>query len=100
MSYANESIIESLKQQRTHLKMSQKDISRQTNIPQAQISKIENNQTDLRLSSLIHIGNALGLQLIFIPKQTFPAIKSMLKSFGEKDMSPYKQKPMYSLEED
>ena len=47
-------------------------------IPPAHISKIENNQVDLRLSSLIALANALDLEVTLMPRKAMPFFSNLL----------------------
>jgi len=49
-------------------------------MPQAQISKFENGTVDIRLSSLVVLFRALGLELEIVPRQSIHAIQSIVKN--------------------
>lgn len=57
--------------------LSQRDLSKLAGVPQSHISKIESNQVDLRLSSLIALANALDLEVALVPRQAMPAVRSI-----------------------
>lgn len=59
--------------------LSQRALSKLAGVPQSHISKIESNQVDLRLSSLIAIATALGLEVTLVPRQAMPAVQSIAR---------------------
>ena len=60
--------------------LSQRDLSKQSGVPQGQISRIENGAVDLRLSSLIELGRALDLELILVPRKSVSAVRLLARS--------------------
>ena len=60
--------------------LSQRDLSTKSGVPQAQISKFENGAVDLRLSSLVALFRALGLELELVPRKSVPAVQSIVRS--------------------
>jgi len=54
-------------------------LSRLAGVPQAQISRIESNSVDLRLSSLVAIASALDLEIALVPRKAVPAVKSITR---------------------
>jgi transcriptional regulator with XRE-family HTH domain len=98
MRYITESTINALKKHRRHLKMSQREVSALSMIPQGQISKIENNEVDLRLSSLLSLAFALELDLMLVPRKIVPAVETVIDSLDEDPRHPKKLKPMYRLD--
>ena len=60
--------------------LSQRDLSTKSGVPQAQISKFENGTVDLRLSSLVALFRALGLELELVPRKSVPAVQSIVRS--------------------
>jgi transcriptional regulator with XRE-family HTH domain len=79
MNYAITHIANQLKAAREAKGISQRDLSKLAGIPQSHISKIENGSVDLRLSSLIELARALGLELMLVPHKTLPAIRSIAR---------------------
>ena len=57
-----------LQEARTSQGLSQRELGQRSGLTQAQISRIENGEVDLRLSSLIALVNVLGLDLILTPR--------------------------------
>ncbi len=80
MTYANEEIIEALKGAREAKGLSQRALSERTGVPQSHISKIENGNADIRLSSLIELARALDLELGLVPRKALPAVESVIRS--------------------
>lgn len=56
-----------LQEARTNQRLSQRELGQRSGLTQAQISRIENGEVDLRLSSLIALIDVLGLELILTP---------------------------------
>jgi len=77
MEYAFEKLAQKLKAARERKGISQRDLSQRTGIPQAQISKIENNTVDLRLSTLANLAHALDLEIELVPRRSLPAVQSL-----------------------
>ena len=69
-----------LKEARIKKKLSQRALSLKTGVPQGHISKIENGEIDLQLSSLIEISRALDLELMLVPRSFVPTFKTLLQA--------------------
>lgn len=80
MSYATEYIASALKAARESKGLNQRELSKETGVPQGHISKIENGAVDLRLSSLVALARALDLELTFVPRKAVPAVQSIVRS--------------------
>lgn len=80
MSYSTQTIADALKAARTRKGLSQRALSTLSGVPQAHISKIEQNAVDLRLTSLLAIAHALDLELILVPKKAVPAVQSIART--------------------
>jgi transcriptional regulator with XRE-family HTH domain len=83
MGYDTQQITDRLREARTAKGLSQRDLSKLVGVPQAQISRIEANTVDLRLSSLIAIGRALDLEVTLVPRKAVPAVKSIMRQIGD-----------------
>lgn len=79
MKYETEEITDRLREAREAKQLSQRELSRLAGVPQAQISRIESNSVDLRLSSLVAIASALDLEIALVPRKAVPAIKSITR---------------------
>ncbi len=80
MSYTTEYIAGSLKAARGLLGISQRELSARSGVPQSHISKIENGEVDLRVSSLVALARALDLELVLVPRRAMAAVKSIASS--------------------
>jgi transcriptional regulator with XRE-family HTH domain len=79
MSYATTDITEQLKAAREARRLSQRELSELAGVPQSHISKIESGSVDLRVSSLIALARALGLELKLIPRNALPAVNTIVR---------------------
>ncbi|HAY05945.1 MAG TPA: helix-turn-helix transcriptional regulator [Hyphomonas sp.] len=88
MTYALSDIVESLKAARDRHGLTQRIFAERTGTTQARVSKIENGETDPRISTLIEFARALDLELMLVPRQHIPAVRAILthqpKSASEK----------------
>ncbi len=84
MKYETQDIADRLREAREAKQLSQRELSRLAGIPQAQISRIEANTVDLRLSSLVAIASALDLEIALVPRKAVPAIKSITRQTTER----------------
>jgi HTH-type transcriptional regulator / antitoxin HipB len=94
MAHATSYIGVAIKTARAAASLSQRELSTKSGVPQAQISKFENGAVDLRLSSLVALARALGLELELIPRKTLPAVQAIMRG------GDAAAKPAYSLEDD
>jgi len=88
MGYDLEYFAERLRDARNAKNLSQRELSKLAGVPQSHISRIESNQVDLRLSSLIAIANALDLEVALVPRQAMPAVQSMARQAAIASRSP------------
>jgi transcriptional regulator with XRE-family HTH domain len=79
MKYETQEIADRLREAREAKHLSQRELSRLAGVPQAQISRIESNNVDLRLSSLVAMASALDLEIALVPRKAMPAIKSITR---------------------
>ncbi|NYT79815.1 helix-turn-helix transcriptional regulator [Alcaligenaceae bacterium] len=103
MRYSLEPISNRLREARIAKNLSQRQLSKLAGVPQSHISRIESNQVDLRLSSLIAIANALDLEVILVPRKAVPAVQLIARqavNTSSQQQSPTEPKPAYSLDED
>lgn len=100
MRYETQEIADRLRQAREAKQLSQRELSRLAGVPQAQISRIESNSVDLRLSSLVAIPSALDLEIALIPRKAVPAIKSITRQITDRTMiqPPATNKEMQRLQ--
>ncbi len=64
--------------QRQHV--TQGELARSLGISAANLSRIERGR-DLRVSTLLDVARALGLEPMFLPKRAAPAVRSLLHDF-------------------
>jgi transcriptional regulator with XRE-family HTH domain len=104
MTYQLEDIGNKLKAARTRKGLSQRELAAKTGLLQAQISKIENGASDLRVSSLIALSRALDLELELIPRKALPAVEALVRdveSFADlRGSVKIDVRPAYSLDDD
>jgi len=79
----------------------QAQLSRLAGVPQAQISRIEANAIDLRVSTLVCLAHALDMEVVLAPRQAMPAIQSVMRQMtgGPRAHRPEEPRPIYALEE-
>ena len=97
MNYLNEQLLKSLKEARKRKGLSQRELSTKSGVPQSHISKIENGGVDLRVSSLIALARVLDLELALVPRKTVPAVKSIVRSTTNADMSATIKKANFAM---
>ena len=87
-SHVTEDIARALKAAREAKGLTQRDLSKRAGVPQAHISKIENNAVDLRLSSLLALAHALDLAVTLVPRKALPAVQSLTRTSGSSFAAP------------
>lgn len=95
MKYETQEIADRLREAREAKQLSQRELSRLAGVPQAQISRIESNSVDLRLSSLVAIASALDLEIALVPRKAVPAIESIARQTTDRKAN---QPPVISKE--
>lgn len=88
MLYELEDLAKILKQARDAKGMSQRALSHLAGVPQSHLSKVEQGQVDLRLSSLIQIARVLDLEVKLVPKKAIPAVDTVVRSAIQHTLSP------------
>jgi len=78
-------IIEQLKIKRKEKELSQSDLGVKLGLPQSHISKIEKGKTDLRLSTVIDMARVMDQELVLVPRQLVPYIRSILDGEPEQE---------------
>jgi transcriptional regulator with XRE-family HTH domain len=87
-NYATEGIATALKAAREAKGLTQRALSKLSGVPQAHISKIESNAVDLRLSSLLALAHALGLDVTLLPRKFSPVVQSLIRTAGTSFATP------------
>lgn len=80
MSYLTDQLLRDLREARQRKGWSQRALSARSGVPQSHISRIENGDVDIRVSSLIALARALELELELVPRKTLPAVQSIVRS--------------------
>lgn len=80
MGYSTQHIAKALREARENKGLSQRELSRSAGVPQSHISKIESGNVDLRLTSLVELARALDLELTLVPRNTVPAVQSIIRT--------------------
>lgn len=86
-------VLKALKQRRVALKLKQSELGQKLGLPQSHISRIEQGATDPRLSTVTDMARLLDQELVLVPRELLPVIKSLIS--GEDG-----QQPMWSLDDD
>lgn len=80
MSYEISEVTAALKSAREKRGLTQRELSESSGVPQAQISKLENGQADVRISTLVSLSRALGLEVELVPRKHVPAVQAIIRS--------------------
>jgi len=96
-----EQITQRLRAARLTKGIRQAQLSRLAGVPQAQISRIEANAVDLRVSSLVCLAHALDLEVVLVPRKTMPAVQSVMRQMtGPSRANHLEPRPAYTLDGD
>jgi len=71
-------IIEQLKSARLLQGMRQDELGKRLGLPQSHISKIENDRTDVRLSTISDMARILNHEIMLVPRSLVLQVKSLL----------------------
>lgn len=82
--YSLEQIAQAIRETRQTKGWSQRELSARSHIAQPQISRFENGDVDLQLSSLIELARALDLDLQLVPRSALPAVAAIVKEREER----------------
>lgn len=82
--YGLESLTETIRQARLAKGWSQRDLSARARLTQAQISRIENGEVDLQVSTLIELARSLDLDLQLVPRSALVAVEAAVRSAEER----------------
>ena len=103
-NHATEHVTSALRAARAARGLSQRELSVNSAVPQGHISRIENGAVDLRLSNLVALARALDLELMLVPRQAVPAVRSVARSAATGAAGPSDEtrpaRPAYSLDDD
>lgn len=82
--YGLEPLGDALRQARREKGWSQRDLSARAHLTQAQISRIENGEVDLQVSTLLELARSLDMDLQLVPRSAIPAVEAAVRSAGER----------------
>lgn len=88
MGYAVDPIVCMFKAARERKAISQRALSARSGVPQAQISRFESGEVDLRLSSLVSLARALDLEIELVPRKAVPAVRAIVRASARREPSP------------
>jgi transcriptional regulator with XRE-family HTH domain len=74
------SLTEPIRQARLAKGWSQRDLSARSHLTQAQISRIENGEVDVQVSTLIELARSLDLDLQLVPRSALTAVEAAVRS--------------------
>lgn len=77
-----------LKAARKDLRLTQEQVADMAGISRPRYREIEVGSAAARVTTLINIARALGLELMLIPKAIAPAVDALLKPHGDEDDLP------------
>lgn len=78
--YSLETLTEALRQARLAKGWSQRALSARAHLTQAQISRIENGEVDLQVSTLLELARSLDLDLQLVPRSAITAVEAVVRS--------------------
>lgn len=76
------SVIAMLCSQRKALKMTQAQLAQRSGMSRMSVQKIESGQTDPRLSSIMELARAMGLELLVVPSELRPELEAFVRAGG------------------
>ena len=86
-------IIESIKAKRISSGLTQAEFGQKLGLPQSHVSKIEQELTDPRLSTVVEMVRVLDAELILVPRELIGAVLALVEG-----SSP--QEPMWMTDEE
>lgn len=104
MPDTRDEVRKTLREARLARGLSQRGLAATSGISQAHISGIEAGRVDLRVSSLIELSRALGLEVMLVPLKLVPAVQSMsrrtLSASAQGAPEDTRQRPAYRLDQE
>lgn len=76
---------EIIQAQRKKVGLTQVQVSDRAGVHRTQVLQLEAGSRDARLSTLLNVGRAIGLEMMMIPRELVPAIEAMLRPATESD---------------
>ena len=97
MRHSIQLLTDALKSAREKKGLSQRAFSKTIGVPQSRLSKVESGAVDLRTSNLLEITRALGLEVMLVPRQLVPTVRSLVDQAGKASTDYETQRPLYQL---
>ncbi|MNI35368.1 helix-turn-helix protein [compost metagenome] len=91
------SLTETIRQARLAKGWSQRDLSARAHLTQAQISRIENGEVDMQVSTLIELARSLDLDLQLVPRTALVAVEAAVRSAEERSSERSARKLLSNL---
>jgi transcriptional regulator with XRE-family HTH domain len=85
---STDNLIAHLRGERLRQELSQVQLGHLVGAPQSQITRIESGASDIRLSTLLELAHALGLEPVLVPKVLLPAVRHVMAHRQENIDSP------------
>jgi HTH-type transcriptional regulator / antitoxin HipB len=79
-----------LKAARTRKRLTQQALSAKMSLPQSHLSKIEQAEVDMRVTTLIELSRLLDLELMLVPRHLVNAVNSMAGEATAAKQSAYR----------
>ncbi|HEB86468.1 MAG TPA: XRE family transcriptional regulator [Gammaproteobacteria bacterium] len=98
MTYSIQPLIAALKRAREKKGLSQRAFAKSIGVPQSRLSRIESGTVDLRTSNLLSIARALDLEVMLVPRQYVPVVRSLARKMGQSSADDEAQRPLYQLD--
>lgn len=78
--YSLAPLTDAIRQARQAKGWSQRDLSARAHLTQAQISRIENAEVDLQVSTLLELARSLDLDIQLVPRSAITAVEAVVRS--------------------
>lgn len=82
--YGLEALTDAIRQARLAKGWSQRDLSARAHLTQSQISRIENAEVDLQVSTLLELARSLDLDVQLVPRSAITAVEAAVRSAEER----------------
>lgn len=93
-------LTDALRAARQKKKLSQRAFGSKIGVPQGRLSKIENGNIDLQVSSLLEIARALDMDVMLVPRSLVPAINNIIKHAESPLEERETGRALYSLDDE
>jgi len=79
VSFKSEDLVQTIKDRRVRVGLSQRALSERSGLTQAHISQIETGKLEPGLASFIDLARALDLEVVLVPRKALPAVEGLLR---------------------